>query len=125
MTPLETIKHTNAAVDTVDLDGLPVTLLTGKLWRTKWRNPAVLWYAVDNRVYKFKEKSLIAARGELVKFVLGDKSARVTDVTENQHALIAERWQAAKARKAQAQETKALTHEEWVAGMLGDTGEAA
>lgn len=101
MTPLETIRHVNAACDKAHIDGEPVRLLTGKLWRTKWRSHAVLWYAVDNRVYKFKEKTLIAARGELVKFVLGDDSARVTDVTEQQHAFIAERWQAAKERHEQ------------------------
>ena len=125
MTPLETIRAINAACDKAHIDGIPVLLLTGKLWRTKWRSSAILWYAVDNCVYKFKEKTLLAARGELVKFVLGDTSARVTDVTEQQHAFIAKRWQAAKARHEQ----KALTYSEWadsvLAGQADNEGEAA
>lgn len=115
MTPLETIRAVNAACDKTHLDQPPVDLLSGKLWRTKFRASAVLWYAVDGRTYKVKAKTLLAARGELIRFLLGERDA-AQDVTE-QLALIAERVEAAKARRAAKRQ---VTHAEWVAGVLGD-----
>lgn len=134
MTPLETIRAINAACDKAHIDGDHAPLFAGKLYRTKWGKGqlATLWY-IGNGAYKFQAKTMLDARGELTKFMLGDDSAIARDVTaglivyllswRRKVNLIAERAQAAKERrsvkdKARYAEQKALSYAEWAETML-------
>lgn len=125
MTPLETIRHINAACDKAHIDGDGVPLFAGMLYRTKYGKGQIttLWY-IGNGTYRFRGKSMLEARGELTKFMLGDDSAIARDVTaglivyllswRRKITLIAERVSAAKERREQ----KALTFAEWAENML-------
>jgi hypothetical protein len=145
MTPLETIRAINAACDKAHIDSDPAPLFAGKLYRTKWGKGQLttLWY-IGNGAYKFRGKTMLEARGELTKFLLGDDSAIAQDVTAGllvyllswwrKVNLIAQRADAAKERrsvkdKARYAEQKALSYAEWaenqLTGQTDSEGEAA
>jgi hypothetical protein len=124
MTPLETIRHVNTACDRAHIDSEPAPLFAGKLYRTKWGKGQLttLWY-IGNGAYKFRGKTMLEARGELTKFLLGDDSAITQDITaglivyllswRRKLVLIGERVAAARERrsvkdKARYAEQKAL-----------------
>lgn len=138
MTPLETIRAINSACDLAHIDSDPAPLFAGKLYRTKWGKGqlATLWY-IGNGAYKFRGKTMLEARGELTKFLLGDDSAVAQDITaglivyllswRRKLVLIGERADAARERravkdKARYAEQKALSYAEWVDSVL--TGQA-
>ena len=110
MTPLETIRAINAACDKAHIDSDHAPLFAGKLYRTKYGKGSLstLWY-IGNGAYRFQAKSMLEARGELTKFMLGDDSAAYKDVTaglivyllswRRKVNLIAERVAAARERK--------------------------
>ena len=140
MTPLETIRAINAACDKAHIDSDYAPLFTGKLYRTKWGKGqlATLWY-IGNGAYKFQAKTMLDARGELTKFMLGDDSAVYKDVTagllvyllswRRKITLIGERVAAARERrsvmdKARYAEQKAITYSEWADSVIAGQGDS-
>jgi hypothetical protein len=130
MTPLETIRAINAACDKAHIDGDGVPLFAGMLYRTKYGKGqlSTLWY-IGNGAYKFRGKSMLEARGELTKFMLGDDSATAKDVTaglivyllswRRKMLLISERAQAARERKlASDRERQRISYQAWAENQL-------